>query len=228
MDHVVHINNGSDAARPIILRLLPGEETILMLKVVNHGEPSDITLEASDPVFRAVRFRNPDNHVVKEETIPILARMPANRNRLDGEILLTSNAGESRVPISLLRDAEDSGIEMDDSGPQGDRDLPDRLTEGVSQPDYAKRDGTRGHVVDADDYIDGDVGDDVVDDAGDDVDEYDESLRKITIEEYNEEDEYGGEQSLQDEDGEDKDDYDAIKSLREIDPEEAEPEKKEE
>jgi hypothetical protein len=108
LDQVVHINNGSDAARPIILRLLPGEETIFELKVVNHGEPSDITLEASDPVFKAVRFRRPDNHVTKEVIIPIMARMPANKKRLDGEILLTSNAGESRVPISLLRDSEDA------------------------------------------------------------------------------------------------------------------------
>ena len=108
MDQVVHINNGSDAARPIILRLLPGEETIFELKVVNHGEPSDLTLEASDPVFKAVRFRRPDNHVTKEVIIPIMARMPANKKRLDGEILLTSNAGESRVPISLLRDSEDA------------------------------------------------------------------------------------------------------------------------
>ncbi len=108
LDQVVHINNGSDAARPIILRLLPGEETIFELKVVNHGEPSDLSLEASDPVFKAVRFRRPDNHVAKEVIIPIMARMPANKKRLDGEILLTSNAGESRVPISLLRDSEDA------------------------------------------------------------------------------------------------------------------------
>ena len=113
MDHVVHINNGSGAAKPIVLRLLPGEETIFDLKVVNHGRPSDISLEASDPVFKAVRFRKQDSYVDKEETIPVMARMPANKNRLDGEILLTSNAGESRVPISLLRDSEDSGIGID-------------------------------------------------------------------------------------------------------------------
>ena len=79
MDHVVHINNGSGAARPIVLRLLPGEETIFNLKVVNHGEPSNISLQASSPVFKAVRLRKPNHYVVMEETIPIMARMPANR-----------------------------------------------------------------------------------------------------------------------------------------------------
>ena len=137
MDHVVHINNGSDAARPIILRLLPGEETIFDLKVVNHGPPSDISLEASDPVFKAVRFRKPDNYVVTEEIIPIMARMPANKNRLDGEILLTSNGGESRVPISLLRDAEDPGIDLAYPGRQNDKNSSDDLIRDVSDPEDA-------------------------------------------------------------------------------------------
>ncbi len=121
MDHVVHINNGSDAAKPIILRLLPGEETIFDLRVVNHGRPSDISLEASKPVFKAVRFRKQDSYVDKEEIIPIMARMPANKNRLDGEILLTSDAGESRVPITLLRDSEDPGIDLNGPVLQGGR-----------------------------------------------------------------------------------------------------------
>ncbi len=75
--------------------------------------PPISTLEASDPVFKAVRFRKQDNYVEKEEIIPVMARMPANKNRLDGEILLTSNAGESRVPISLLRDSEDADRDGD-------------------------------------------------------------------------------------------------------------------
>jgi len=47
LDFVVHINNGSEKIKPIVLRLLPGEETIFNLKVVNHGEPSNIFLEAA-------------------------------------------------------------------------------------------------------------------------------------------------------------------------------------
>ncbi|HPT36732.1 MAG TPA: hypothetical protein PLZ44_00435 [Methanothrix sp.] len=107
MDHVVHINNGSADARPVVLRLLPGEETIFNLKVVNHGEPSNVSLQASNQVFKAVRLKKPDHYVVLEETIPVMARMPANKKRLDGEILLKGNAGESRVPITLLRDSDD-------------------------------------------------------------------------------------------------------------------------
>ena len=127
MDHVVHINNGSGAARPIVLRLLPGEETIFNLKVVNHGEPSNISLQASSPVFKAVRLKKPDHYVVMEEIIPILARMPANKKRLDGEILLSGSGGESRVPITLLRDSEDPGDDLEDPGLQGDEELKDDL-----------------------------------------------------------------------------------------------------
>ncbi|MCX6678059.1 MAG: hypothetical protein NTU95_08965 [Methanothrix sp.] len=127
MDHVVHINNGSGAAKPIVLRLLPGEETIFNLKVVNHGEPSNISLQASSPVLKAVRLKKPDHYVVLEEIIPILARMPANKKRLEGEILLSGSSGESRVPITLLRDSEDPGDDLEDPDLQGNEELKDDL-----------------------------------------------------------------------------------------------------
>jgi len=136
LDYVAHINNGSEAAKPIVLRLLPGEETIFNLKVVNHGDPTNISLEASDPVFKAVRLKKPDHYVVMEETIPIMARMPDHGNRLDGEIVLTGNKGESRVPIYLLRDSEDPGIDLEDPGVRGDEDLKD----DSDQDDYDDED----------------------------------------------------------------------------------------
>ena len=140
MDHVVDINNGGGAAKPIVLRLLPGEETIFNLKVVNHGEPSNISLQASSPVLKAVRLRKPDHYVVQEEIIPILARMPANKKRLDGEILLRGNGGESRVPITLLRDSEDPGDDLEDPGLQGDEELKDEeVDEEDEDADLARR-----------------------------------------------------------------------------------------
>jgi len=143
LDHVVHINNGGGAAKPIVLRLLPGEETIFNLKVVNHGEPSNISLQASSPVLKAVRLKKPDHYVVQEEIIPILARMPANKKRLDGEILLCGSGGESRVPITLLRDSEDPGDDLEDPGLQGDEELKDEdVDEEDEDADLArKRDG---------------------------------------------------------------------------------------
>ncbi len=140
MDHVVHINNGGGAAKPIVLRLLPGEETIFNLKVVNHGEPSNISLQASSPVLKAVRLKKPDHYVVQEEIIPILARMPANKKRLDGEILLCGRGGESRVPITLLRDSEDPGDDLEDPGLQGDEELKDEeVDEEDEDADLARR-----------------------------------------------------------------------------------------
>jgi len=127
LDHVININDGSEDARPIVLRLLPGEETVFNLKVVNHGEPSNISLEASNPVSRAVRLKKPDHYVILEETIPVLVRMPSNKDRLDGEILLTSKSGDNIVPISLLREPEDPGDDLEDPKALIDDDLGDDL-----------------------------------------------------------------------------------------------------
>ncbi|MGV8090204.1 MAG: hypothetical protein ACP5OM_08040, partial [Methanothrix sp.] len=63
MDHIVRINEGSNTKTPIVLHLLPGEETLFNLVVINDGEPSDVSLQASDPVFKAVRFRRSDDYV---------------------------------------------------------------------------------------------------------------------------------------------------------------------
>jgi hypothetical protein len=150
LDHVVHFNNGSGAASPIVIRLLPGEETIFNLKVVNHGEPSNISLQASSPVFKAVRLRKPDHYVVMEEIIPIMARMPANKKRLDGEILLSGGGRESRVPITLLRDSEDLGDGLEDRGQQGGEELKDDLMGEALEREDANDDGDEEEDEDAD------------------------------------------------------------------------------
>ena len=142
LDYVIHINNGKETVKPIVLRLLPGEETLFNLKVVNHGEPSNISLEASDTVFEAVRLSKPDHYVVMEEIISIMARMPANMSRLDGEILLSSSAGESRVPISLLREPEDPGDDLDDPSVLRDPDWKDDMESDES--DLAKDEDEEG------------------------------------------------------------------------------------
>ncbi|OPX75886.1 MAG: hypothetical protein A4E44_01083 [Methanosaeta sp. PtaB.Bin018] len=149
MDRVVHINDGSVETGPIVLRLLPGEETIINLKVVNHGEPTNVSLVASDPVIKAVRLRRPDHYVVLEETIPIMARMPLDLDRLDGEILLTSNEGKSRVPITLLRDSEDPGDDLEGPEVQMEEDLDD--LEAAEARDLEERD-----VEDLDDDLEDD------------------------------------------------------------------------
>jgi hypothetical protein len=210
LDHVVHINDGSDAAKPIILRLLPGEETIFDLRVVNHGRPTDISLEASDPVFKAVRFRKQDSYVDKEEIIPIMARMPANKNRLDGEILLTSNAGESRLPITLLRDSEDPGIDLAGPGLQGGKDLSNDLIRGSSDPEDSDRDRDEYQREDS-----GDKADDDADDGDADSDAYDEPYRRTKR---------NGEDSEDDEDAEEGDDFDALERMRKPDNDEEEKE----
>ena len=129
MDHEVHINNGSRQSRPIIFHLLPGEETIFNLKVINHGPPTNISLQASSPVFKAVRLKKPDHHVIAEEVIPILARMPADRMRLDGEIILSADGMERRVPISLLSESDDPVDDLNDSPLAEEEDLAEDVLE---------------------------------------------------------------------------------------------------
>ncbi len=119
MDHVVHINNGSEKAEPLVLHLLPGEEMKLDLKVVNHGAPSNISLKASNDIANAVRTDKPDHYLAGEDIIPILARMP-DVDRLEGEILFTGVGGQSRLPIVFIKDSEDP----DDNSPENDEGLP--------------------------------------------------------------------------------------------------------
>ncbi|HSD58899.1 MAG TPA: hypothetical protein VLB04_12040 [Methanotrichaceae archaeon] len=156
MDYVVHINDGSREIRPIVLRLLPGEETIFNLKVVNHGEPSNISLEASDPLIKAVRLKRPDHYVVMEENIPVMARMPERVPRLEGELLLTSSAGESIVQISLVSESEGFG---DDQDPEDMQRLADEdLSDDIDDREGGNRKGEDRDGVDEDRELDEDDG----------------------------------------------------------------------
>ncbi len=108
MEHVVHINDGDDRATPLVLSLLAGEEISINLKVINHGEPSNLSLRASGSISRAVRLNRSSYHVALEEVIPILARMPEGPERLDGDILFLGSGREIRLPVTLLCDSEEN------------------------------------------------------------------------------------------------------------------------
>ncbi len=100
-----------------MLRLLPGEETIFELRVVNHGDPSNISVDTSPPLIKAMRLKRSNHYVEREEVIPVLARMPDNMERIDGVLVVTSESETSRIPISLLSEAEDfeeKGSDEDD------------------------------------------------------------------------------------------------------------------
>jgi hypothetical protein len=144
-DYVVHINDDTEEVKPIVLRLLPGEETIFELRIVNHGDPSNISVDASPPLIKAMRLKRSNHYVELEEVIPVLARMPDNVERVDGELLVTGESGTSRVPISLVREAEDfdgAGTDEEDEaesleikedyGAYDDEDKEEGLEEGES------------------------------------------------------------------------------------------------
>jgi hypothetical protein len=188
LDHIVRINEGSNTKTPIVLHLLPGEETLFNLVIINDGEPSDVSLLASDPVFKAVRFRRSDDYVDGKQIIPIFARMPDDTDRLDGEIILKSSIGDSRVPITILRDSIVSksdqlpGTQPEGLGRQGPSDrlgrVPSRArirdiapAEEAQTEDYREEERNPDEdVIDAD-GIDRDIIDpDGMDDGGEDED----------------------------------------------------------
>jgi hypothetical protein len=153
LDYTIHINNGAAEPKPIVLRLFPGEETSFNLHLVNHGEPSNITLETSDPLIKAVLLKRPEHYVVAEETIPVLARMPEKVRRLDGEILVTSNLGSSAVPISLIREAEDPGDDQEELPSQ----IPDQDLSEMEEGEEEEGEGeAREEEVEEDDEDDRD------------------------------------------------------------------------
>jgi hypothetical protein len=137
LDHVVHINNGSWETEPIFLHLAPGEETSFHLKVVNHGEPTNITLKPSEPMIRALRLKRLDRYLVLEENIPIQVVMPEGQGKIEGEILLTSNGEDFRVPISLTSDS------MEDEEPF-------EVREGFEDPDDGE---IEDQIDDQEDYF---------------------------------------------------------------------------
>ena len=137
------------------MRLLPGEETIFELRVVNHGDPSNISVDTSPPLIKAMRLKRSNHYVEREEVIPVLARMPDNVERIDGVLLVTSGSETSRIPISLLSEAEDfeeKGSDEDDEanfveinddydaygGEDKEKDLEE---ERLPDPDAASYDG---------------------------------------------------------------------------------------
>lgn len=157
MDFVVHINDGSMEVQPIVLRLLPGEETSFNLRVINHGEPSNVSLEASDPLMRAVRLKRPDAYVANEESIPIMARMPLRAKRLDGELLLTSSAGSSSVPISLIRESEDNGNGSFSADVDEENEEDEDIEEGDIEDGGIENDGIENDGIEDGDIEDGGI-----------------------------------------------------------------------
>ncbi len=158
-----------------MLRLLPGEETIFELRVVNHGDPANISVDASPHLIKAMRLKRANHHVEVEERIPVLARMPDNLERLDGEILVISERGTSRVPISLI--SEGSG--------EDEEDLDDENIEKSSMLDLENEDkeddGENSRELFGADEVDGEKIQDAQDayfDGQKDVEDYRSAMRR--------------------------------------------------
>jgi hypothetical protein len=149
LDHVVRINGGSTFAEPIVLHLLPGEETRLGLKVVNQGQPSSISVEASGPIVEAVRPLKKENYIAGEEMVQVSVRMP-DVERLEGELLLTGGGGNGSVPITLIRDSKGN---MDNPGLEERMEFIDEESDEGSEEEEGEE---RAEGEDAEDLEDSD------------------------------------------------------------------------
>jgi len=106
LDYEVHINGSSEEIEPIVLHLLPGEETIFDLRVINDGEPSNIYLETNRPLKKAVRIKEADHYLTSEKVVPVLARMPDGIDRLEGYLSVKCEEKTLKIPFSMIMDDE--------------------------------------------------------------------------------------------------------------------------
>ncbi len=119
---------------PIALRLLPGAEDILEITLVNQGQPSNVFVEASGSIKKAVRLKKASYFVVQEELVPILVKMPRGASRLSGEILVDSDESISRIPLTLVSDSDaDEGEESSQDDDYQDRPDDEDLDEEYSE-----------------------------------------------------------------------------------------------
>ncbi len=100
------MNGSSEEIEPIVLHLLPGEETIFDLRVVNDGEPSNIYLETNRSLKKAVRIKEADHYLTSEKVVPILARMPGGVDRLEGYLSVKCEEKTLKIPFNMIRDDE--------------------------------------------------------------------------------------------------------------------------
>lgn len=107
--HVVKINDSAGDAKPepIILRMSPGEERPISLRIVNLGNPTNVRLAIGGAISRAVELDKVNHYIVLEETVAITARMPQDGGMLDGEILVQSDSKSLRIPMSIDEPEDD-------------------------------------------------------------------------------------------------------------------------
>lgn len=106
MEYVIRINDsaGEGEPEPISLRLPPGGSEEIRLRVVNLGEPANLTVKTDQEIAQHIRPARTNHYIVLEETIPISVRMPETAEMLSGDLLLITDTATKRIPVTLEAD----------------------------------------------------------------------------------------------------------------------------
>jgi hypothetical protein len=116
MSHVIHINDPSQMeSEPLVLYLSPGEKAIFDLKVVNHGEPVNLSLALSGQLEEIMQFSDVDHYLELEKNISGVVKMPYDADPLDGEIIIITDDESFTIPVALIPCVDDIVVIEDES-----------------------------------------------------------------------------------------------------------------
>jgi hypothetical protein len=118
-EHVIQLNDGAGDVdpEPIKLNLRSGEEQTISLRIVNLGEPSDMSITPSESIRGVVQLQKTGYYVVLEETVPISVRMPKSAEVVRGELNIKSGQRETSVLVQMVN-ADPSSSNSSIEGPE--------------------------------------------------------------------------------------------------------------
>ncbi|HOT07371.1 MAG: hypothetical protein A4E45_00185 [Methanosaeta sp. PtaB.Bin039] len=135
-EHVVRINDSAGSGHPdtLQLRLWPGESQSIILRVVNLGDPTNLSVRADRGLGSALLPKKSNHYIILEETIELVACLPPGTDVLRGELLLKSDSGTARVPVTMISDLDSAARPEDEGLSAGFADLPHVVQEPDDRP----------------------------------------------------------------------------------------------
>lgn len=107
MSYSVQINDNAGGQKPetLALQLHPGEKRTTWIRVVNLGDPSNLSIKVLGSIIGALKPRKANHYIVLEESISLSVQMPNDVDMLSGEIILRSDEETTSIPVTLSSQA---------------------------------------------------------------------------------------------------------------------------
>lgn len=132
-EYRIQINDSAGDAEPapITMRLFPGEEEKLLLRVVNLGDPTNLNVRVGASLAGQVKPKKANHYIVLEEAVQLTVRIPEDADVLRGDIILRTDTGSIKVPVTLVCEVPDELLMRRSTSPDsGEPDEDDGKTEG--------------------------------------------------------------------------------------------------